>query len=314
MEALKLKNKPARVSPSALVSVINGYKDSESYLILSANSKKLYDYYAAEIISYFGARTDLNEITQADVRKFRDKLVKAGHPVKGDCAVVFMRNLYRFANRQGLDIERNPVADIERLKGARRRGKVVAGDTQENLDGWPAWTEEEFWRFVASTTSMAARNAVMLARYTGQRVSEISLMDWDQIEPDLSEIVFQQKKTGRVLTIPVLPPLAKELRLMRLKHSSGRVIRNRNGTPMRPHALSELISDQARKLGINKSIHGLRKLMAATLAEKGASEDQIMSITGHKSSSSVRPYIKSARQRKIAHEAMALMREEMRGE
>src|SRR5262249_52744526 len=51
--------------------------------------------------------------------------------------------------------------------------------------------------------------------------------------------------------------------------------------------------------------HGLRKATAARLAELGASEREIMAITGHQTSKEVIRYTRAARQRELAESAMA---------
>lgn len=52
------------------------------------------------------------------------------------------------------------------------------------------------------------------------------------------------------------------------------------------------------------SAHGLRKACAARLAEVGASDRQIMAITGHQTAKEVDRYTKGARQRQLASAAM----------
>jgi integrase len=52
------------------------------------------------------------------------------------------------------------------------------------------------------------------------------------------------------------------------------------------------------------SAHGLRKAGSARLAELGASDREIMAITGHQTAKEVDRYTKGARQRKLAASAM----------
>ncbi len=53
------------------------------------------------------------------------------------------------------------------------------------------------------------------------------------------------------------------------------------------------------------SAHGLRKAAAAQLAELGATEHEIMAITGHRTSKEVVRYTQAARQKILAERAMA---------
>ena len=52
------------------------------------------------------------------------------------------------------------------------------------------------------------------------------------------------------------------------------------------------------------SAHGLRKAGSARLAELGASDREIMAITGHQTAKEVDRYTKGARQKKLAASAM----------
>jgi integrase len=53
------------------------------------------------------------------------------------------------------------------------------------------------------------------------------------------------------------------------------------------------------------SAHGLRKAAATRLAELGASEHEIMAVTGHRTSKEVTRYTRAARQKLLAGRAMA---------
>ena len=53
------------------------------------------------------------------------------------------------------------------------------------------------------------------------------------------------------------------------------------------------------------SAHGLRKAAAARLAELGASESEIMAVTGHTTSKEVVRYTRGARQKVLAARAMS---------
>jgi integrase len=62
------------------------------------------------------------------------------------------------------------------------------------------------------------------------------------------------------------------------------------------------------------SAHGLRKAAAAQLAELGCTEQEIMSITGHKASKEIARYTKSANQKVRAERAIDKMSVKRNGE
>ena len=51
--------------------------------------------------------------------------------------------------------------------------------------------------------------------------------------------------------------------------------------------------------------HGLRKAIAARLAEQGASAHEIMAVTGHKTLEEVERYTREAERKKLADSAMS---------
>ncbi|WP_223843372.1 tyrosine-type recombinase/integrase [Sinorhizobium fredii] len=62
------------------------------------------------------------------------------------------------------------------------------------------------------------------------------------------------------------------------------------------------------------SSHGLRKAAASRLADRGATEHQIMSITGHTTSKEVTRYTKAANQKRLAKSAVGLMNKDFEDE
>lgn len=59
----------------------------------------------------------------------------------------------------------------------------------------------------------------------------------------------------------------------------------------------------------NCSVHGLRKAAAARLAELGCTEQEIMAITGHRTSKEVTRYTRAASQKTRAESALRRMSE-----
>jgi integrase/recombinase XerD len=56
------------------------------------------------------------------------------------------------------------------------------------------------------------------------------------------------------------------------------------------------------------SAHGLRKAIAARLAERGATAHEIMAITGHQSLEEVERYTRAARKAQLADSAMSKLK------
>lgn len=79
------------------------------------------------------------------------------------------------------------------------------------------------------------------------------------------------------------------------------------GKPFTAAGFGNKFRDWCNQAGLpHCSAHGLRKAAATRLAEAGATEQQIMAITGHRTSAQVTSYTRAANQRKLAEQAMAL--------
>ena len=66
-------------------------------------------------------------------------------------------------------------------------------------------------------------------------------------------------------------------------------------------------SEAARKAGVKKSAHGVRKIAATRCADNGATEHQLMAIFGWKSPAMAQLYTRAANRRKLAREAAHLL-------
>ncbi|SEK39042.1 tyrosine-type recombinase/integrase [Pacificibacter marinus] len=66
-----------------------------------------------------------------------------------------------------------------------------------------------------------------------------------------------------------------------------------------PKAAGQWFAQAARTAGIQKTAHGVRKLLASYMAEHGATDGQRMAILGHDTTSQAQDYAKSADARMI---------------
>jgi integrase len=82
------------------------------------------------------------------------------------------------------------------------------------------------------------------------------------------------------------------------------------GKPFTASGFGNWFRERCDEAGLKHcSAHGLRKAAAARLAECGASESEIMAITGHTTSKEVVRYTRGARQKVLAAKAMARFEE-----
>jgi len=137
----------------------------------------------------------------------------------------------------------------------------------------------------------------------GQSEGDVLRMTWSAISR--GRIAVRQSKTGELVEIPIV------LRLEQILGSVGRrkavtIVAGAKGRPLSSTGFQSLFQKARKKLGFEKGLtfHGLRHTMAQSLAEAGASEAELMAVTGHKSSAMVAHYTRRARRRKLAESAM----------
>ena len=152
-----------------------------------------------------------------------------------------------------------------------------------------------------------ARICAALLLYTGQRISDVRILGYRQVENGV--IKLRQKKTGNEVRIPMLPQLRAELgerlfNIVWLEKPGGGLYSDKS--------LSMRMSKWASEAGVNKTSHGFRKTIGTSLAEGGYSEDTIMAVLGHKTSSEARIYIQNAKKDQLAAEAMAFLKIQLR--
>ena len=154
-----------------------------------------------------------------------------------------------------------------------------------------------------------ARLALALAFYTGQRKSDLIVMGPHQVvhRDGVAEIMLTQKKNRErkpvTLAIPLHPELQSILDATTIGSTSFLI--TEFGRPFSEGGFGNRFRKWCDEAGLKGlSVHGLRKAAAAKLAEAGCTEQEIMAITGHRSSKEVIRYTRSADQKVRAANAI----------
>jgi integrase len=160
-----------------------------------------------------------------------------------------------------------------------------------------------------------------LARYTGQRRSDLANMKWEHIDRD--EMFVAQVKTKTRIWVPMPKPLRDYLDalprtgpyiVMSPKHGYGRGgAKNGPGRPWRATSITNEFIKATKALGFETtdskgeprfySPHGLRHLCGVELNHAGATDRQIAAVLGHATLRMVQVYARQSNQRLLAREA-----------
>lgn len=163
----------------------------------------------------------------------------------------------------------DPTEGIKPLKGANDR------------IGHHTWSTEEVERFQERwPLGTRERVAMDLLLYTGlRRVDAVKLGRQHLSGPgDAQEFTIRTRKTGMVVTAPILPALARTL----AAGPTGDLtfIVKLDGMPFVVESFAFWFRQACKAAGVPGRAHGLRKAGAARAAEMGATEAQLNALFG----------------------------------
>jgi integrase len=166
-----------------------------------------------------------------------------------------------------------------------------------------AWTVDELAAYERHwKPGTMQRRAYALARYTGQRLSDVAGMTRAHCSD--GRIRVRQQKTDVELWVREHRELTAELARGGQGHMS--LLVTTTGKAYTAERLGDEFADWIDEAGLPDEcvLHGLRKVAARDLADAGCSAHEIMSITGHKSIKEVDRYTKAANQVHLADAAI----------
>jgi integrase len=268
--------------------VVDKYKaESAQWAKLKPTSREIYNRRLDYLQSRYG-RADLATFTEKGVRRIRNNL--KDRPSVADATVDMIGRLRLFAKEHlGIeDIGPNPAAEVATI--------------HKEHESAPVWPEDLCAKFEA-IENPRLRRAYYPLRYTGQRRSDVVMMERKHLDGTAIEVV--QEKTGTYVWIPCHRILRAHLSADGI---DGRyLLTSSRGDRFRATSLTTMICNQCADFGFpGYSPHGLRHLAGAALAEAGATIDQIMSILGHLTDDEARGYVQQARRKIMAADGMRL--------
>lgn len=291
----KVQNKPTPADPASWSAMIDNYLASAEFAQLAESTQDDYQGSLDTLREELGDQPFLLT-TRKMVKAVRDDFKDT--PRKAQKLQTMASGLYSWADQAELIPEGfNPVKGLKKLRNP--------GETE-----YTCWSEFEFDIFAGAAIE-PMHVAVMLARFTGQRASDIARMTWKQFQGDMIRV--RQVKTKALLDIACPATLqaflsAYKAQLDRDKKRGVMILTNVAGRPYNANSLSSAIGREVAKIAAgtafpsDRSIHGLRYMAGAELEECGCTVAQIMSVLGHHA---YKMAMKYASQRLRAREAAA---------
>jgi integrase len=141
--------------------------------------------------------------------------------------------------------------------------------------------------------------------YTGQRRSDLVLFGRQHVRDGW--LVFTQHKGRNRNPVRMEIPIIPELRKIIEQTPTGDLafLVTAFNRPFTSNGFGNRFRKWCDEAGLKEcSVHGLRKAAAARLAELGCTEQEIMAITGHRTSKEVTRYTRAASQKTRAESAL----------
>lgn len=222
------------------------------------------------------------------VLQFRDEI--SDKPGAATNLVKALRHVFSFAVSYNL-AKTNPAQSVPYLR--KKNG------------GFHSWTIEEVRQFEAHhAIGTRPRLAMALLFYTGQRRSDVVTFGRQMLRSD-GKLHYVQQKTGRRMATKIIRPLAE---IIAATPSSGLVfLETSHGQPYTSNGFGNAMRQWCNEAGLpHCSAHGLRKALAARLAEIGATASEIQAALGHETLSEADRYTKAANRDSNTNAAMEL--------
>jgi integrase len=223
---------------------------------------------------------------------FRDAQAARVSPATCNKFIKQLRVVFEDARRDGY-IAENPAKDCPRLKvvSAERRRPFTIEELKEVLK---VATDE--WR-----------SLILFGFYTGQRLGDLAVLSWNNIDIGAGEIHLRTAKTARMVRIPICGPLMEHIESLSavdepsehlhpkaakafLKGNSPMVSRQFGDllaaagvTDRRMHGKSSGKGRAAARVTSDLSFHSLRHTATSLLKNAGVSPAVVQDIIGHDS-------------------------------
>jgi integrase len=231
-------------------------------------------------------------MSKAHVRKLRD--MRADAPEAANFRLKQISALFSWAVKEE-HAKVNPAEGVERIANAS--------------EGFYTWTEQDVLAFERHhPIGTKPRLAMALLLWLGVRRSDVILLGPSHVGDGLISFVqFKgRKKSQRIITLPILPPLQHVLDRTPLGRET--YLETAYGKAFTAPGFGNWFRTQCDAAGLKKcSAHGLRKIGAVRAAENGASEHELMALFGWENAEMARIYTRKAAQKRMAVSAAAKM-------
>lgn len=273
----------------SLAAGIDAFIASDSFLGRAPSTRQVWRRMMRDLRSRYG-ELPLRGLAARHIRADLAKLPP--HPANNRLKV--WRALGRFWLDAGL-MDTDPARDVRKRQTPATQGHTpwTDADVEAFRRHWPIGTMQ--------------RLALELLAHTGAARVDVVKLGKQNITED-GWLVYTRQKCGTICTVPMTCPApdwfpASPYLADCIEAAQRHMIflSTARGASRSSKAFGAWFSAAARAAGIEagKTAHGLRKWLAVSMAERGATAEQRMAILGHETSAQTRSYSKTADAKRI---------------
>jgi integrase len=165
---------------------------------IAESTQAFYRNAADKFLRFLGdmADADITEITRDHITRFRNEEAKRLAPKTVNHEAKFLRMIFRAARRDAV-VSDDPAEFVDTV----RKGKSTSRRP---------FTIPEL-KAVLSVADDEWRSMVYFGLYTGQRLSDLAMLTWQNMDLSRGEIRLISRKTSRTLILPIAAPLRRQI-------------------------------------------------------------------------------------------------------
>jgi integrase len=282
------KEKKEDATAGTLAWLIERYRETGAWTNLSLATRRQRENIFRPVLDSAG-RQPFAKITTATIKAGRDR--RAATPSQARHFLDAMRGLFRWAVDAKL-AKVDPTAD-------------VADPPRPSSDGFPTWTQDDIAAYEI-LWPIGTRERVWLdvLIYTGLRRGDAVRLGRQHVRNGVATL--KTEKTGTVVTLPIIPVLAKTLAAGPCGDLT--FICGERGNPLTKESFGNLFRQACKAAGLSqRSAHGLRKAAATRAADNGATEAQLEAIFGWTGGRMAAHYTRAANRKRLSLSSMHLL-------
>jgi integrase len=251
---------------------------------------------------------DIEDITRAVIQDSMNARRETVHMANAWLTTV--SNMFDWATKEDMThpetgmsapiLAANPCEFVKRFQTPNK-----GADDLDEEDGHQTFTDADLDAFEAAYPHGSYERLIYeVLLCTGLRVGDAARVGRQHVKDDVLRL--RTEKTRTWIALRVLPRLKHALAVgpKGLDTELAWITLKRTGKAMDKNYLGRLFGEACRKIGLDRSAHGMRKAAARRYIEAGARPEQLKAIFGWETSAMVDKYTKKFNREKVSVRAM----------